>query len=370
MIGQPSAIEARRQRVRNSSRATRTALLAIGFGAVFQVGELVLGLTTSAEQDRTLRLALVLTMVFYGLIALWVLFRADAAVRPVWSTGNPLAGAAIGMGAGLAVAGIAIGLLAAVTGHLAGDPGLRLVVAEGTAGRVVAMAVIAVVCAPLVEEWLFRGLMAESLRTDGAWPAVLVSSALFALWHLRPAALRYYILVGVALGVLYLKRGLVASIAAHATFNGTLLVVAVVLVHGAPHGFRADGVRVRAPASWQERSDPPSGADLALDGPAGAQLVVSHIDTRGTLALGEVARRVQATGRLPFGRLELDPSTLRTGRVPAGAAVQVDGRSGHRRARVVLVPRPGRLWWFIAAPAGSRRASRDLPAILDSALLP
>src|SRR5438874_2649160 len=115
--------------------------------------------------------------------------------------GRARARALLGAEVGFAAAFGVIALSWAATGHPVLDPGAEVLVSEGSFLRVVvALGVIAVV-APVVEELLFRGVVAESLRRHGAVLAVGVSALLFALAHLRWSweGVTYYGVCGVVL---------------------------------------------------------------------------------------------------------------------------------------------------------------------------
>jgi len=79
---------------------------------------------------------------------------------------------------------------------------------------------------PILEEWVFRGILMDELVRMGAsraW-AVAVSALAFAAFHLsNPGAGPGIVLVvlpaGVLLGVCYLRAGLAGSILSHAFYN-------------------------------------------------------------------------------------------------------------------------------------------------------
>ena len=87
--------------------------------------------------------------------------------------------------------------------------------------------VMAVVIAPLAEEFLYRGILLMTLvRHVGIVPALVVSSAVFAAAHFtaEPQALLPLFCLGMALGyIAYRTRSLVAPIIAHALFNGLMV---------------------------------------------------------------------------------------------------------------------------------------------------
>ena len=86
---------------------------------------------------------------------------------------------------------------------------------------------MAVVIAPLAEEFLYRGILLMTLvRHVGVIPGLVVSSAVFAAAHFtaEPQALLPLFFLGMALGyVAYRTRSLVAPIIAHALFNGLMI---------------------------------------------------------------------------------------------------------------------------------------------------
>jgi len=93
-----------------------------------------------------------------------------------------------------------------------------------------AIAVGAVVLAPIKEELFFRGFIFGLLRGRvGEWWAVLLTSAAFALFHIQVEVLFPIFLVGLLLNVIYLRTGrLIHAILFHMLFNGgTLLWIAL-----------------------------------------------------------------------------------------------------------------------------------------------
>ena len=91
--------------------------------------------------------------------------------------------------------------------------------------------IVAVLCAPFVEEVTFRGLLYPALKGKiGVGLAMIVSAALFSLvhWHL-PTAPAIFVL-GLALAYVYERTGtLAAPIVFHSVFNGWTFLGEVVL---------------------------------------------------------------------------------------------------------------------------------------------
>lgn len=90
-----------------------------------------------------------------------------------------------------------------------------------------ALFVVSVV-APLTEEALFRGLLLRGfVRRWGEGPALFLSSALFALFHLNVWQAPTAFLAGLFLGWLCLRTGtLFYAVLAHALFNGVPVILA------------------------------------------------------------------------------------------------------------------------------------------------
>lgn len=91
--------------------------------------------------------------------------------------------------------------------------------------------VVAAVVAPVTEELLFRGWIYTSLRFSwGFWPALLISSVLFALAHYDKT--HFYALavfpIGVVIGLLRERAGIKASIMFHAINNLAAFCLAVI----------------------------------------------------------------------------------------------------------------------------------------------
>ncbi|MBI2910665.1 MAG: CPBP family intramembrane metalloprotease [Chloroflexi bacterium] len=99
----------------------------------------------------------------------------------------------------------------------AGSPGLLMT------------ALLVSLVAPVSEEMFFRGFLFGGLASrHGLWRAALLSSLLFALFHLDPRTLLPVFLLGVLLAGLYVRtRTLWAPVFVHLGYNSTMLLVLV-----------------------------------------------------------------------------------------------------------------------------------------------
>ena len=122
---------------------------------------------------------------------------------------------------------VSIGALRLVQGPVLTHPLLVTVQQTRDAGTIALLTFEAVVLAPVVEEFLYRGVLLSALvRGTGAIAALVVSSALFALVHApaEPQAVVPLFFLGMALAyAAYRTRSLVAPVLAHALFNGLMI---------------------------------------------------------------------------------------------------------------------------------------------------
>ena len=93
----------------------------------------------------------------------------------------------------------------------------------------VPLSVMSVVLAPIMEEWLFRGVVFRAISEGGRWGgsragvvvAVVASAALFALAHAEVVQFAGLFLLGLVLAtLLWRTKRLVPSVMTHMSFNG------------------------------------------------------------------------------------------------------------------------------------------------------
>jgi membrane protease YdiL (CAAX protease family) len=100
----------------------------------------------------------------------------------------------------------------------------------GGIGLILAGVLVAIV-APLIEELAFRGVVLAALGSRwGMWPAIALSSALFAAYHASTWLFLPMLVLGAALGWLtWTRRSLWPAIVLHVLYNA-LAVAAAFLV--------------------------------------------------------------------------------------------------------------------------------------------
>jgi len=347
-------------------RGVRLAFGVIVLNIAQQVFTLILVAGGRLESNQAIQLSLFMSIVFYAVVV-GMLTGPLLTLQPTWMRGDPKTTRLLGAEVGVLAAGVLLALGWAASGHPVADTTAQALVSEGSLIRIVLAFLALAVVAPFVEELLFRGVVCESLRARGPRIAIFVSSLLFAVAHLH--GIVYYTICGVVLGVLYWRRGLWASITAHAAFNGSLVLMAMLIVLGPTHLIQANGVTVDAPAGWQLAAGAPANAELAAKGPSGATFLV----TKGR-ALERVDLDVLASN-LNSGRAQLPPAvsldgTARVTHYPAGDAVEVPVKVNRHAGVIVAIPRGAVVWQIEVGTAGSAKAKHDYPRMLETLTLP
>jgi membrane protease YdiL (CAAX protease family) len=224
----------------------------LAFAIVFAVVSLaaapleLVGLDPSRTTSEALPFQVLLALGYFGVLAIFVVrtgaFRWSEMTRPgsrAWSTvrvvGDVLAAIAVMPGAYLAIL-----ILANVLATAAGvDVRSPIPFPTGPAD-VASIVLLTLVLAPVGEEFFFRGFSLTAWERDlGTRAALIRSSVFFAAAHLLSVTaasaregllvatieLAVYVPLGLVLGWLFVRRGIVASIAGHAAANGTTLLL-------------------------------------------------------------------------------------------------------------------------------------------------
>jgi membrane protease YdiL (CAAX protease family) len=352
-----------------SHRAFVLTIVAICVGAVSAAASYLLSRDTHLTQATYLRYALVITLAVYAVVGVLVVTQIASGVRLRWHGGHKALSVATGLVVGGALSVLGLSVVSAAAGHLNPDPRIVTLMSEGDAPHIFATVLIACVAAPLIEETLFRGLLLESLRGHGNGAAIFISGLAFAAWHLNPAALVYYSVMGGLLGLLYVKRGLMCSMAAHLAFNGVLTIAAVVVVTGAGPLISNDGLSMHTPSGWTAKPVdlPTSFADVhesfALAGPSGAAFVAMSFPTPVAPDPDLLMQRLSTTGRPGFGTA-VKTDSLREVKVPAGMLVEVDATIANQPGTIAFMPRSGRTYELVFESAGSPKAAADFAQML------
>jgi membrane protease YdiL (CAAX protease family) len=358
--------------VAESGLPVKPALVVTGVGLLLSFGLSRIAGTLagdSAVLDERLRRALVITLVFYVLLGgalAW--FCSAQRVGLTWVRGHVADALLLGLPLGLVGGALAVGLNSAVAGHLSSDPNVELLVGGGGILRISLTLAVTAVLAPLVEETLFRGVLAGSLLAVGTRTAMWVSAIAFAIWHMNPVSLRYYVLMGLLLAALWHKRGLVCSMATHAAFNGVLTLAAVVATGGAGHLTHYGQLSFSLPGGWHADQAVGRTSNLSIHGPAGAGMQLSTIPVRTNLSAADMLTAF-GNGRADVMGVQFTRGTAHLVPVSGGEAVVADlvtqGEPGH----ILELMDNGTLYQLIVLTAGSPGAERDWRHVLDTIAL-
>jgi membrane protease YdiL (CAAX protease family) len=316
--------------------------------------------------DQALRRALVLTLGFYVVLgvalALFCLYRK---VGLVWVRGDVTDALILGLPLGLVGGLLAVGLNSAVNGHLTSDPNVELLVGGGGGLRIALTLVVTACLAPLVEETLFRGVLAGTLLGKSTGLALTGSAIAFAVWHMNLVSLRYYFFMGLLLGWLWLKRGLVSSMAAHAAFNGVLTLAAVMATGGSGHTVQIAQLSFSMPGGWHAVDQLSSSDHLIASGPAGAAMDVRWMAAPAVVTEAELAQRF-LTAQAENG-FQLDRASVHPVKVPGATAVCADFRAVGQPGHVCQLQGNGRLYQVQMLTSGSPSAERNWQHVLATA---
>ena len=170
--------------------------------------------------------------------------------------------------------------------------------------------------------------------------------------------------MGCMLGTIYMKRGLVGSMAAHAAFNGVLTVAALAIVLAPAKTITSGDLSISASGGWTQHD---SSRGLVIEGPSESALLVMEIPAAGTPSTTAMLARIRA-GLLSVAGVDLqaDTGSAREVQLPAGAAVEVDVVAKGHRGTLVYLPRPSSVVEVVFLSGGSMKARTDFPTMLDS----
>jgi len=347
--------------------STVLVLLAIGAGIVaLKLSESLAGHGKSSNDliNDGLTLTVLVYVVVGGLVAGFI---AVNKISLRWHEGDPVRSAGMGVVRGLLLSGLVTAVFSSATHRLHGDDRFSSLLSEGNGVRILVLILLLVVAAPLVEETLFRGLLLESWRRFG-WVALVVSAIAFAAWHLIGSAILYYWLMGLALGRIYVRRGLIGSMAAHATFNSVVLVVTIASVSGSGHNYDTAHVHAHTPPSWHSLSASQTSDlhdELVLTGPSGSSVEIATV-AHPPIAKSALAADAHSTLTAALGRLGGDPTDTEVVDLPLGTTERGTVEANGHSVEVYVTATTDRTYITATNTASSKTARNQIPGILNS----
>jgi membrane protease YdiL (CAAX protease family) len=206
--------------------STADGMIAVMLFFVLQaVGALFMVHVLDMDAGATVLLAFTLAGALVYLLARLVYWRARTAGVPALrgGAGTPaVATLGLGLGGGVAAALFGVGYLA-ILRLTHGLPG-ELPASAGPHLSAVWLFPLAVVAAPLCEEFIFRGLLFGGLRRSMDFlPAAALSAGLFAIVH-PPVSIVPVFMLGLCTAFAYERgKGLLAPMLVHAVYNTAVL---------------------------------------------------------------------------------------------------------------------------------------------------
>ena len=357
-------------RIANASLSTVLVLLAIGTGAAANWIVTHVVAKRSSNASDFIDDALTLNVLVYVVVAvLVVLFIHRTQFELVWHRGEPLKSVGFGIARGALMATLVSLAVWGASGQVQGDPRFRDLLSENNGVRILFMIVLVVIAAPLVEETLFRGLALESWRSIGVG-ALILSALAFAAWHLDGSAIRYYWVMGLVLGRAYIRRGLVGSIATHATFNAIVLALTIASISGSGHTFHVGSLQGHAPASWHvaQSKETGTGSALVMTGPSGSHIAIAAFPRTSAsagktpAALAEEAMQSELAD-IPATTTRSEPDITDFG---PGTGLHVTLQQGGLREDDYVFVTDTNAYVVGVVPASSTTAAHQIPGILAS----
>ncbi len=352
-----------------SRHALIVTIIAIAIGGLLQLVFVVLSSGHHYSIEAMVRFELVLIISFYA--GVLVLLERQGRLRNLhWHRGSPLRSGALGLLAGGGLATVLTMLNSAANGHLTTDGNILLLVSEGDLAHFVAAVVISMIAAPIVEEILFRGSLAQSFLDEGnAAAALWVPAIAFAVWHFNPSALRYYVVMGLLAFVLYKRGGLLRSMAAHFAFNGTLTVLAIYLTVQAGPLLHIGPVSIATPAGWRitttGKATLNATSHAAVTGPSAARLDVVLETLPRAVTVEQLQERLGNPSEAFGGKAVTVDAVQRT--VVGGCQSLLLAAHGEEGGDTMyVVPAGTQLYVFELVDRGSAKARGDFQHMLST----
>jgi membrane protease YdiL (CAAX protease family) len=341
----------------------------LGVTAVALAASFVLDRVSSHQHigqvDHALRTSLFVTLVFYVFLGVAVTaYVTTRRVHLVWSReGGPAGALVFGVPIGLALGGLGVLVNSMTNGRLSGDASNQLLVGGGGFLRMALAVVTAAVLAPLVEETVFRGICAGSALAKGPAPALLVSAGAFAVWHMSMPQLQYYALMGLLLGGVWRKRGLIGSMATHSAFNGVLVFAAIAATGGSGQLTTWQNVSFLLPGGWHAHPTTTS-QTIAYDGPAATGLGINRATPAQLPGVPELLDRLRRGESAPgMGVVAGTEEIVSVDGIDAATAdVVTMGQPGH----VLMVATGSSVYTLVMITSGSPKAEDDWHVVLSS----
>lgn len=331
-------------KARAGRNAWRTVAATIGLNLLVQIVVAGFVIANNMGLAASVKVSLFVALGYYSAVALWVLGRSvDLGLRPRTGRSTALVGAAEGFVIGGGLALLLVAVIRVVVGRPVLDPTTAVLAAQSSVFPLIVGFLMIALFGPVVEELVFRGFLAEAFRGRGRRAAIWISAIGFSLAHLRLSQFRYYVAMGVVFGLVYWRRGLIGSIAAHTAFNGMLVVVAVAATHGPAQHVRTSSFTATVPAAWTVEESR-MGDEMVADSPLGSRVELLRMDVTDNPDVSILARSFAGGAAVLLPGITVNRASVVVVDFPAGPAVAMSVDVSGYDGRVVMIPTPEHLW--------------------------
>jgi hypothetical protein len=157
--------------------------------------------------------------------------------------------------------------------------------------------------------------------------------------------------------------------AAHATFNGTLVVVAALSLSGPAHAVTGAGVTFTVPGSWRQVSPtsttPLNTNDVEARSPSGAQVIAQRLQASGQFNASQLIARFNASPVIAPG-VTIKGGTVRPVQYPAGGGAAADVDDNGHDAEAVVISAPQGTVVLELVTNGDAKARAQFESMLQS----
>ena len=166
-----------------------------------------------------------------------------------------------------------------------------------------------------------------------------------------------------------MKRGLICSITAHACFNGSLTVAAIILALAPGHVVHGPGYDITVARGWHaaDTSGAPMGG-LYVQGPSGADVAIFQQDVgSNTVAIDRLLTMMKSSEANSFmPGMTIDSGSTQEISLPIGEAVEASIEIHGHHGELVFVPENSDVLIIAFGSGGSVAAVQDFHKMLPT----
>jgi hypothetical protein len=182
---------------------------------------------------------------------------------------------------------------------------------------------------------------------------------------MMPAQIPYYAIVGVLLAGLWRRHGLVASMSAHATFNGMLTLAAIAATTGIGVHTEFGRLSYELPGGWH-KSSASTATQLIYSGPGAAGMLVTRVVMPAPLTSDQLVDRLRGLEAGDPAIVQVRPGTETSADVPGAEAATAQIVTEHQPGHILSMVQGNTLYTVVVVTSGSPKAEHAWPALARS----